>query len=169
MRAELKLCAGALLFAAPLLVTCLNATSEATFISGRPEVICDSVYPVCKGKFAGCTLDEDHYLTGTFPGTRKFLVETPPGDWRIRVLVFLGDRLSPGTETEIIWYEPGCADSYPYQISKDKLSGDLFQQAGDTQVFSKERPIVEPGDHLIEVYSDATCRYDLRIEIVKRQ
>jgi len=158
-----------ILLATSLLFGCIDATSEATFIGGRSEKICDAVYPVCKGKVAGCTLDENYYLTGTFPGTRKFLVETPQGDWMLRVLLFLENRLSPGTETEIIWYEPGCADSYPYQISKDKLAGDLFQQAGNTQVFAKERPITEAGDHLVEVYSDSTCRYDLRIEVVKRE
>lgn len=146
---------------------CLNATSEASFIGGREEMLCDGVWPVCKGKFAGCLLDPDRHIKGSFPGTRKFLVETPAGDWSIRVLLFLEDRLSPGTETEIRWYEPGCAEEYRYQLSTHKLAGDLFEQAGRSQVFSQEQAVVDYGDHLIEVYSDATCRYDLRVELIK--
>jgi hypothetical protein len=148
---------------------CIDATSEAMFTGGRDVSLCDAVYPVCKGKFAGCTLDTAHYIQGTFPGTRKFLVETTPGDWVIKVQIFLENRLSPGTETEINWYEPGCAEEYRYQLSKDKLAGDLFEQAGKSQVFVKERAVAEPGDHLVEIYSDATCRYDVRVDIDKQK
>jgi hypothetical protein len=153
----------------PALGGCLNATSEATFIGGRDQMLCDGVWPVCKGKFAGCLFDQEHYLQGTFPGTRKFLVETIPGDWVIMVKLFLEDRLAPGTETEVQWYEPGCADEYRYQLSKNLVAGNLFEQAGRSQVFSVERAVVEAGDHLVEVYSDATCRYDLRVEIHKKE
>ena len=132
-------------------------------------MICDGVFPVCKGKFAGCAFDQDHYLQGTFPGSRKFLVETTHGDWVIKILIFLENRLSPGTETEIGWFEPGCTEEYRYQLSKNKIAGDLFEQAGRKQVFEVERAVVEAGDHLVEVYSDATCRYDLRVEILKQQ
>jgi hypothetical protein len=148
---------------------CLNATSEASFLGGRAEMLCDLAYPVCKGKFAGCQLDENHYIKGTFPGQRKFLVETVAGDWSIRVLFFLEDRLSPGTETEVRWSEPGCSDEYRYQLSKHKLAGDLFEQAGRDQVFGVEHAVVDYGDHLIEIYSDATCRYDVRVELVKNK
>lgn len=147
---------------------CLQGTSEATFLEDRKEILCEGVWPVCSGKFAGCLLDEDHYITGTFPGGRKFLVETTPGDWVIRVLFFLEDRLAPGTETEVSWYEPGCSEEYRYQLSKDQYGGDLFEQAGPDQVFEVEHTVVDPGDHLIEIYSDATCRYDLRVELEKQ-
>ncbi|MCC6746242.1 MAG: hypothetical protein IT371_01200 [Deltaproteobacteria bacterium] len=159
----------ALAFALLGLAGCLPTTSEASFISGRDELLCDGVYPVCKGKYAGCVLREEQYLRGNFPGSRKFLVETTPGDWVIRVLVFLEERLSPGTETTVSWFEPGCADQYRYQSSKDKLTGDIFEKAGRDQVLEIEHAVTEPGDHLMEIYSDATCRYDLRVEVVKKQ
>ncbi len=150
---------------------CLQGTSEATFLAeaSEGETFCDGVWPVCAGQFAGCALDTDHYLSGKFPGSRKFIVETSPGDWEIEVLFFLGDRLSPGTETEVSWFEPGCAEEYRYQLSKDKIAGDLFEQAGRDQVFSVRRGVVDPGDHLIEFYSDATCRYKLRIALHKME
>jgi len=146
---------------------CLQMTSESTFVGDRSLDLCEGVFHQCKGQTAGCILDEEHYIEGTFPGERKFLVETTQGDWKIKVLIFLAERLSPGTETEVRWYEPGCTDEYKYQLSKDNLAGDLFEQAGRSQVFEVEHPVIEAGDHLLSVWSDAVCRYDLRIEIHK--
>jgi hypothetical protein len=153
-----------------LIAGCGLGNPEGNFISGRDEMLCSDVLPQCQGKAGGCVLDENHYITGAFPGTRKFLVETSQGDWIIKVLVFIEDRLSPGSETEVHWYEPGCKDHYKYQLTTDSTSaGDLFEQAGKTQVFAKEHVVTEDGDHLIEVYSDATCRYAIRVELRKKQ
>ena len=150
---------------------CFPATSEAAFVGDAQEIRCSGVWPACQGQAAGCLLDENHYLTGTFPGTRKFLVETPPGDWAIRVRLFLDPETTPrfpGTETEISWFEPGCADQYRYQLSQDAgKSSDLFERAGSTNVFEVQRSIIEPGDHLVTLYSDATSRYALRVALVK--
>jgi hypothetical protein len=74
-------------------------------------------------------------------------------------------RLAPGKETEIHWYEPGCTDEYLYKLSENKLEGDLFEQAGRDQVFSVAHPVIEAGDHLVTIYSDATCRYLLRVDV----
>ncbi|MFH1131912.1 MAG: hypothetical protein V1754_11295 [Pseudomonadota bacterium] len=148
---------------------CLPGTSETAFLGGRAETNCSGTYPVCKGKFAGCRLDDQHFVTGNFPGSRKLLVETAPGDWIIRVKIFLSDQLSPGTETEVSWYEPGCADQYRYQLTKEAFADDLFEKAGRDQVFEVEQGMAQPGDHLIEVYSDSTCRYALRIEAIRQE
>lgn len=151
---------------------CLPTSGEAAFLGGRDEIQCDSVYPQCQGKVARCIVDgEKHYLSGSFPGSRSLLVETAPGDWKIKVLLYLDPNIQPrypGTETTVTWYEPGCADEYEYKLSKDeKRSGDLFEIAGKDNTFEIEQAVVEPGDHLIEVYSDATTRYLLRIEVNK--
>jgi len=151
------------------LTGCLQMTSEATFTGDRTEDLCNGVFHQCKGQTAGCILDDAHFVRGTFPGERKLLVETTEGDWNIRILLFLAERLSPGTETEVRWYEPGCTDEYKFQISKNKLAGDLFEQAGRDQVFEVESAVIESGDHLVSIWSDATCRYALRIEVVKQE
>ena len=148
---------------------CLNASPEATFVGGRNAVICDGQIPACKGKFGGCNLDSNQYTQGSFPSARKLLVTTPVGDYKIRVLFFFEDRLAPGTETEVSWYEPGCADQYRYQLSKHLTAGDLFEQAGRDQVFEVEQAVADYGDHLIEFWSDATCRYDLRVDVIENK
>lgn len=151
------------------LAGCLNTSSEATFIDGRQLNPCSAgSYLVCKGNAAGCILDDRFYLSGTFPGERKFLVTTPQGDWKIQISVFLMERLSPGTETIVSWYEPGCTDEYVWRLSEDKLAGDLFERAGRDQTFEVEHPVVEAGDHLVTVWSDAVARYHLRATVLKQ-
>jgi hypothetical protein len=142
------------------------ATPEAAYLGDRKADPCNGVQAVCKGQTAGCTLDEKHYIEGTFPGERKLLVQTTQGDWKIRVLLFLKEQLSPGTETEISWYEPGCTDEYRWKLSDHSIQGDLFEQAGQDQIFEVEHAVVESGDHLVTVWSDAVCRYYLRIEVL---
>jgi hypothetical protein len=148
-----------------LLSGCLGATSEDYFIRGRVENPCTGVWHACKGQTAGCVLDEEHYVRGTFPGQRKFIVVTPDGAWKIEVKLFLEDRLAPGTETEVHWFEPGCTDEYTYRLTEEKATTDLFELSGRDQVLEVQHSVHEGGDHLISVWSDATCRYDLRIEL----
>jgi hypothetical protein len=163
-RATFRIAAAALVMA---MSGCIGTTSESSFIGDREIDLCEGTYNQCKGQVAGCKLDESFYIEGSFPGQRKFLVETRQGDWKVRVSLFLRDpRLSPGTETEVTWFEPGCTDEYKFKLSKSVISGDLFEQAGRSQVFEVEQNVVEPGDHLITVWSDAVCRYLLRVEVL---
>jgi len=150
---------------------CLPATSKEAFVGDAVELKCDGVWNVCLGQVAGCLLDEDHYISGTFPGSRKVLVTTPEGDWKIRVEIFLDPDVTPrfpGTETEISWFEPGCADQYRYQMSLDNTSsGDFFERAGRDNVFVVERDVEEFGDHLVTIYSDAITRYAVKTMVLK--
>ncbi|MCK5796747.1 MAG: hypothetical protein KAI47_06180 [Deltaproteobacteria bacterium] len=163
----------ALILLAPAILAagCFPGTSKAAFIAGADELRCSGVYPVCQGQVAGCMLDNGHYLAGVFPGSRKFLVETPHGDWKIRVKLFLDPTVGPrfpGTDLEIAWFEPGCTDQYDFKLSKDNTTaGDLFERAGRDNVFSTEHSIVDPGDHLVTIFSDATTRYILKVELLK--
>jgi hypothetical protein len=156
---------------APLASGCFPATSKAAFIGDAEELRCSGVYPACQGQFAGCALDEEHYISGAFPGSRKFIVETPPGDWKIKVMLFLDPEASPrfpGTELEVSWFEPGCSDQYRFLLSKDNTTaGDLFERAGRDNVFETQHSVIEPGDHLVSVFSDATTRYVLKVELIK--
>lgn len=148
-----------------------SLSPEVRFIGGRTPIACGGVYPQCKGLSAGCRLQDDQYIESQFPGGRKVLVNTPQGDWKIRVLLFLdpeSEPRSPGTETDVFWYEPGCADVYHYQLSRDRFAGDLFEKAGSNNVFEVEEGVVENGDHLVEISSDARVRYLLRVEVHPR-
>jgi len=128
-----------------------SLTGRAAFIGNRSEVACDGALTVCKGQTAGCVLDDQHYLQGTFPGERKLIVETKASGKQIRVLLFLDHKQSPGTELEVSWYEPGCADQYKYNLSKDPQAGDLFQKTGSKSIVQVEQVTTTAGDHLMTV------------------
>jgi hypothetical protein len=141
------------------------SAGKATFIGDRTEELCQSTLPVCKGQTAGCMLDQQHYLQGTFPGGRKVLLETTSSGVTIRVMLLLEDKLSPGTETEVTWFGPGCSDLYTYKLSRDPQTSDLFKRAGAASVLTVEQEVEEEGDHLISVWSDAACKYVMRVDV----
>ena len=142
-----------------------DAAGRLGFIGSRSETACDSALSLCKGKVAGCVMDDTKYLKGTFPGSRRVMVKTTAGAWKIKVSLFLEGKASPGTETEISWYEPACSDVFKHQQSK--AGSDLFTAAGSDNTFEIEHSVAKAGDHLVEIFSDATTRYLLRVEAIK--
>ncbi|MCA9671137.1 MAG: hypothetical protein KC503_36315 [Myxococcales bacterium] len=153
---------------------CIPTSNEAAFTGDRSEIPCGSgAYPVCRGAYAGCILEENNYIRGTFPGSRKFLVTTKPGDWTIRILIFLDQQRAPGDLFEVNWFEPGCTDQYRYKLSDNSGTGgervDIFEKAGRDKVFEVEQPVVESGDHLVEIFADATARFVVRAVVVKTE
>jgi hypothetical protein len=135
----------------------------ATFVGNRSEDPCVGVINVCKGMVAGCTLDGQHYVRGSFPGTRKFVVTAAAGK-KIRILVYLESKLSPGTETELDWFEPGCTDEKTLKLSA--AGTDLFTAAGSDDTFIAEQVMKVSGDHLVKIWSDAVAKFLLRADVV---
>lgn len=133
---------------------------EGAFIQGADFDPCLSNLPVCQ-QTAGCALGENKYTEGDFPGYRNFVVTTP-ADTTVVVKIFFKTRVHPGQDTEIIWYEPGCHDSYVYRSEGD----DIFALAGGSRVFSQEKKVRRAGDHLVEIFSDAYTHYFLRVELI---
>lgn len=136
--------------------------SDASGFAGvRALNLCGDAYPVCNTA-AGCVLSEDQYTEGELPGVQQVLFRTEaPATVRVRLLLL--DRRSPGKTTQIEWNEVGCGGQQAYST----MGQDLFLLAGTTQQLSVERPLQTSGDHLIRLLSDATTRYQLRIETVK--
>lgn len=153
-----RLSAAVLAAAAALAAGC--GLPEAEFIAGADYEPCMANIPVCRGT-AGCTLTENKYLEGDFPGYRNFVV-TSPADTKIRLKFFFKTRKHPGEDTEIIWYEPGCSDSHKWESG----GADLFLKAGGDRIFEVEQKVKRSGAHLIEIDSDATTHYFLRVEVI---
>jgi hypothetical protein len=142
-----------------LLGTLACGVTEGDFIIGAEGDPCMSNIPICQTT-AGCSINEAIYLEGDFPGLRNFVVNTP-ADTEIEVRIFFKTRLHPGEDTEIRWYEPGCADYYAYE----SMGIDIFSKAGSDRVFAQSQKVRMAGDHLIEIYSDATTHYFVRVEL----
>jgi hypothetical protein len=130
---------------------------EGDFIAGADYEPCMGNVPACN-RTAGCILGETKYTQGHFPGMVSFVVTTP-ADTFVEVSLFFKTRTHPGDDTEITWYEPGCSSSFRWESQ----GADLFAQAGSDRVFSKEHQLRQAGDHLIEIYSNATTNYFLRV------
>lgn len=148
-----------LVLACGLLTAC--GTSVGGFIGARALNRCDGSYPVCNSA-AGCVLDESQYTEGTLPGERRVIFRTEIAA-KVRVRLLFTEERSPGKSTQIEWNELGCGSQKVYS----SMGRDIFQLAGDGQQLSAEQPLETQGDHLIRLTSDATARYQLRVEIAQ--
>lgn len=132
---------------------------EGNFTLGLTEDRCDGTFPICQTT-AGCVMGSGKYLQGRFPGSRQFIVSAPE-EAIITVQIFFATQVAKGVDTEILWHEPGCFDTYQY-LSE---GADIFQAAGNDQVFTQSRQVFLEGDHLVEVFSDSIAEYAIRVEV----
>jgi hypothetical protein len=105
-------------------------------------------------------LDADHYLDGDFPSGRRFIVRTT-GEADVKFEIYLDDRHSPGTSLRLEFAEPSCNEKTTY----DSAGRDIFQASGDDGILSIPMHAIRPGDHLVELSSDAYCSYVLRVSV----
>ncbi len=133
--------------------------AEGNFKGGLSRDRCDGTFPICQTT-AGCTMGTGRYLEGQFPGSRQFIVPAPE-EALITVNIFFKSELATGIDTEILWHEPGCFDTYQY-LSEGR---DIFREAGNDKVFSQSQQVFLEGDHLIEVFSDAVAEYIIKVDI----
>jgi hypothetical protein len=153
----------ALLLTAALLVGTSGCTfgAEAAFAAGAEFNTCDQAIPVCNTT-AGCKMvEENTYIEGAFPGFRQMIVPTA-GEAIIRVKILWRTQLSPGVDTEVIWFEPACIDAFSFESQ----GTDIFQDTGRDGILVLEKRVFREGDHLLEVRSDATGEYLLRTEVL---
>ncbi len=133
--------------------------AEGNFKGGLSKDRCDGTFPICQTT-AGCTMGTGRYIEGTFPGSRQFIVPAPE-EALITVHVFFRSQIATGIDTEILWNEPGCFDTYQY-LSEGR---DIFLEAGNDKVFSQSQQVFLEGDHLVEVFSDAVADYLIKVEV----
>lgn len=151
-------CLAALGLLGVLLGATACASAEDLFVSGRLRDTCNESWPVCT-TVAGCMVGDTSYLEGKFPGTRRFIVKTD-GQREISVVLFFKNEGAIGTETRIVWNEAGCGAS-----SIEVIDGrSLFKEAAIDGTLKRSKNVFTEGDHLIEITSDATVDYLLRIE-----
>ncbi len=137
-----------------------SLSSEDTFTQGAKKDPCDNAIPVCSYT-AGCRMIEgENYIEGTFPGYRSFIVPTS-GEASIAVIFYFRSQEAPGSDTEIVWYEPGCRDSVNHYLE----GIDLFRQVGSDRQWTVVGAVYQEGDHLVEIRSDAAAEFMVKIEV----
>ena len=135
--------------------------SEDLFTDSRNLLPCTGTLPVCSTN-GGCVLDGITYAHGNFAqgGTKRVVVRTTvPSE--IEVALFFRTETSPGTDTEVSWWEVGCRDRF----SASSGGADVFAEAGPGRVWSRKQQVFTNGDHLIEVFSDAQAEYLLKVTV----
>ena len=139
-------------------LSCRDADEE--FTQGRLELLCDGAIPICSVQ-AACKADSKDFMRARFPGGQRFIVEADQYDTQLVVRLFFEEMVYPGTEFSLKLYGPGCAS----REIKDVLEVDLFEQAGDDRTVTFILPVHEPGDHMLQMFSDMAAGYLLTIEM----
>jgi hypothetical protein len=137
-----------------------GCSNESFFTMGRDHTICEDTIPTACGAAARCVLDTNHYLDGDFPSGRRFIVRTP-GEADLKFELYFDERHAPGTSLLLEVSEPSCNEKQTY----DSAGVDIFQRAGDDGILAIPIHTTRPGDHLVELSSDAYCSYDLRLSM----
>ncbi len=139
---------------------------EQAFIGARLPTLCSNAYSTCNVT-AGCKLDADHYVRGRFPGTRRVILESElPRDTDYQVRLYLAEADAPGTELLAQLYEPDC--SLDTQFARVHLEDvDLIDEAGlDRILILDDLTVTQQGEHLLEIFSDASVEYIMIVEPV---
>ena len=135
-------------------------TSESFFTLERDRTVCEDSIPTACGTTARCVLDTSHYLDGDFPSARRFIVRTM-GESDLKFEIYLDNRHAPGTSLRLEVSEPSCNEKQLF----DSAGADIFQRAGASGIIAMPIHTTRPGDHLVELSSDAYCSYVLRISL----
>jgi hypothetical protein len=138
----------------------LACNEESFFTVGRERLVCEDSIPTTCGATARCVLDTGHYLDGDFPTGRRFLVRTT-AEADLTFEIYLYNRHAPGTSLRLVVSEPSCNERLTY----DSAGRDIFQDTGGDGILTIPFHTTRPGDHLVELSSDAYCSYALRFSM----
>ena len=138
-------------------------TGEEEFVDGRLLDLCNEGYWICNTP-AGCVLDHEHYVEGVFPGVRRVVVATEQADEDVRVRLYFSRMRAPGTELLVQLYESDCTLD-PERSRAHLLDVDVFDEAGDDRTLMFDLTARQPGEHLLEIYSDASADYLLTADV----
>jgi hypothetical protein len=132
-------------------------SNESFFTLGRDRTVCEDSIPTACGATARCVLDTGHYLDGEFPSARRFIVRTM-GESDLKFEIYLDNRHAPGTSLRLEVSEPSCNEKATF----DSAGADIFREAAEDGIIAMPIHTTRPGDHLVELSSDAYCSYVLR-------
>lgn len=131
---------------------------RADFIGGRTQNVCNESWPVCD-TFVGCALGDADYVQGDFPGSVRFIVRVAEPS-TVRAAVFLDGVSASGNETSFRFFEERCRSRITTTMTGRAFTADA-QRVGAAVA---EADLTGVGDHLVEVQSDSTASFVLKVE-----
>jgi hypothetical protein len=141
-----------------------GAGTQAQFIGARIPDQCGANWPVCS-TFAGCRIDNGSYVEGKLPGARKFIVHSV-GPAHVDVALLVDNAQAQGQSTALTFFEPGCGVQY-----REAVDGKTFFAESQNQVgapFVRGVDVSAGGDHLVQIDSDATATYLLKVTVTEK-
>ncbi len=148
-----------------LLATVLFAaceTGEEAFVDDRLQMPCQQTYYICNFP-AECVIDKNHYVKGVFPGEQRLVVKTEERDVKLDIKLYISSMEAPGTEIIVQAWEPDCTLNI-YKARDHQVDIDLFEEAGDDRILGFSLEVADKGEHLLEIYADASAEYLLLVE-----
>ncbi len=146
-----------------LLLPLVACDSETAFLGSRLPSLCVDAYEVC-GVTAGCALDGDHYVESSFPGALRVVLHTETQRTDLQIRIRFSDLAVSGTELLVQLRGPDCTTD-PETGRRHLVDVDAFSLAGDDRVLVIEDLVAtSPGEHVLEVFSDARATYQLVAE-----
>ena len=142
-------------------IGCIN--NGDIFAEGRLEDTCNDAIPICNTQ-AACTLQNDEFYSGSFPGGLRIVTRTETENANIVVRFLLNEMNFPGTEILVQARTPDCGD-YDEKHPKDI---DLFRLAGDDRILEFQLEMPGKGDHLVEIFSDMAAEYLMTTEVEEK-
>jgi len=137
----------------------LMGCTEPSVVTSRLPALCAETLPAC-GVSAGCVLDPERYVTGQFPGARRVLLDADEPT-AYRVWLRFTEMGSAGSELLLQLHSADCTVD-PYAGRIHWVDVDLFERAGtDWTLILDGLEVDSEGEHLLEVYSDATAAWQL--------
>jgi hypothetical protein len=123
---------------------------------------CDEAYGICNQP-AGCILANYQYIEAAFPGTKRFVVRTENENVIFSLKLHFALVTYPGTELIAQASEPDCTlNTLAAQVH---LTGeDHASAAREGAELSIPLLAETPGEHLIELYSDASAEVIVSFE-----
>ncbi len=133
------------------------------WVGGRIQDPCGGSWPVCNS-VVGCPLDSTSFAEGKLPATTGYLVRTP-GPATVTIHLFLDSVTSAGNQTILTWYETGCTSRFQTEATGSVFVGEA-QNLGE---FARSQQLAGAGDHLIQIQSDATASYSIKVDVTPVQ
>lgn len=150
----------------PLAIALLLASGcgspKDAFIAGRALDPCGGSWPVCN-TVVGCPLAAGSYAAGSLPTTVGYLVQTS-GPATVAVHIYIDQVTAAGSQTLLTWFETGCSSRFQTQVTGADFVGES-QQQGD---FVRSQELAGAGDHLIQLQSDATAHYLIKVDVTPK-
>jgi hypothetical protein len=85
------------------------------------------------------------------------------GESDLKFEIYLDNRRAPGTSLRLEVSEPSCNEKTFF----DSSGVDIFQDAGADGIIGIPIHTTKPGDHMVELSSDAYCSYVLRFSVAQ--